>query len=308
MIYTITLNPAIDYVVKVNSFEKGGINRSQYDYKEAGGKGINVSRVLQQFGQASTALGFVGGFTGKFITDSLTEMKIPYDFVQLQQDTRINMKIKTETDETEVNGLSPTIGEAEYQALLAKLKHLNEGDIVVLAGSLPHSLYKAVYREMVSLLHEQGALAVLDTSGTPLKEAIQASPAFIKPNHHELAELFEEEVREDHDIVRLANRLHQENGINHVLVSMANAGAIYVGDGGIFKLHAPKGKAVHSVGAGDSAVAGFIYKWNDTKDARKAATYAIAAGSATAFSKTLCTQAETDVLLEQVEVIDLSQR
>ncbi|UOQ49948.1 1-phosphofructokinase [Gracilibacillus caseinilyticus] len=308
MIYTITLNPAIDYVVKMDSFEQGGINRSEYDYKEAGGKGINVSRVLHQFGQSSTALGFVGGFTGKFITDSLTELKIPYDFVQLQQDTRINIKIKTETDETEVNGLSPAIGEAEYQALLAKLKQLKEGDIVVLAGSLPHSLSKTVYRQMVSLLNEQGAIAVLDTSGTPLKEAIQASPVFIKPNHHELADLFDEEVRDDYDIVQLAKRLHQDYGINHVLVSMAKAGAIYVGDSGVFKLLAPKGKAVHSVGAGDSAVAGFICKWYETTDARKAAAYAIAAGSATAFSKTLCTKAETDVLLQQVEVIDLSRR
>ncbi|GAB2568911.1 1-phosphofructokinase [Gracilibacillus alcaliphilus] len=302
MIYTVTLNPAIDYVVQVDQFTAGGLNRSKADYKEAGGKGINVSRVLQRLGGESTALGFVGGFTGKFITDYLTETGISHDFVQLQADTRINLKMKSGNEETEVNGVSPQIEPADYQQLLDKFKQLNQEDVVVLAGSLPASLAPNTYREIVAHLHEQGVKAILDTSGLPLKEAIQASPAFIKPNHHELAELFEETVHGEEDIVRLAKRLHQENKIQHVLISMAKDGAIYVGEGGEFRLTAPVGQAVHSVGAGDSAVAGFIYKLQQTGNPQEAAQYAIASGSATAFSKTLCTKEEVVALLPQVQI------
>ncbi|SFL69924.1 fructose-1-phosphate kinase [Gracilibacillus orientalis] len=305
MIYTVTLNPAIDYVVSLEAFYTGKVNRSQSDYKEAGGKGINVSRVLDRFGIPSTALGFVGGFTGKFIKDYLTEMEIEHDFVSLKQDTRINVKLKAEAEESEVNGVSPTIEEEEYQAFLSKLEQLKQGDIVILAGSLPSSLSTNVYQEMVAMLKQKGIIAILDTSGAPLAEAIKASPTFIKPNHHELAELFETEVKDDQDVVRLAKQLHQEQQIDHVLVSMAKAGAIYVGAGGVLKLSAPKGTAVHSVGAGDSAVAGFIYSWQTSKNAEEAAKYAVAAGSATAFSKTLCTKEEVEALLPQVNVTDI---
>ncbi len=302
MIYTVTLNPAIDYVVSLEAFHPGEVNRSQSDYKEAGGKGINVSRVLDRFGVQSTALGFVGGFTGKFITDYLTEIEIEHDFVSLKQDTRINVKLKAASEESEVNGVSPTIEEDEYQAFLLKLEQLKKGDIVILAGSLPSSLSINVYQEMVAMLKQQDVIAILDTSGAPLAEAINASPAFIKPNHHELAELFDTEVKDDQDVVRLAKQLHQEQQIDHVLVSMAKAGAIYVGVGGVMKLSAPKGTAVHSVGAGDSAVAGFIYSWQTSENAEEAAKYAVAAGSATAFSKTLCTKEEVEALLPQVNV------
>ncbi|MGP4039251.1 1-phosphofructokinase [Gracilibacillus sp. D59] len=302
MIYTVTLNPAIDYVVNLETFHPGKVNRSQSDYKEAGGKGINVSRVLDRFGVSSTALGFVGGFTGKFITDYLSEKKIEHDFVSLKQDTRINVKLKRDTEETEVNGVSPTIKEEEYQAFLSKIEQLKQGDIVVLAGSLPSSLSTNVYKEIVAMLKQKVVMAILDTSGAPLIEAIKASPTFIKPNHHELAELFDTAVKNDQDVVRLAKRLHQEQKIDHVLISMAKAGAIYVGTGGVIKLSAPTGTAVHSVGAGDSAVAGFIYNWQRSENAEEAAKYAVAAGSATAFSKTLCTKDEVEALLPQVNV------
>ncbi|WP_058308962.1 1-phosphofructokinase [Gracilibacillus massiliensis] len=305
MIYTVTLNPAIDYVVQVEKFRAGQVNRSKADYKEAGGKGINVSRVLDRFGVSSTALGFVGGFTGKFITDYLTSMEIRHRFVELTEDTRINVKMKSEAEETEMNGVSPTIEDNHYQELLNQLKGLSSEDIVVLAGSLPQSLSKSAYRDMVAMLNEKGVPTILDTSGAPLTEAIQASPAFIKPNHHELADLFDEEINNDEDIIALAKRLHNEQEIEHVLVSMAKDGAIYVGSAGVFKLSAPKGHAVHSVGAGDSAVAGFIYKWQETNNAREAAQFAVAAGSATAFSKTLCTKAEVEALLPQVVVKEI---
>ncbi|WP_208592111.1 1-phosphofructokinase [Gracilibacillus suaedae] len=305
MIYTVTFNPAIDYVVSLEAFHPGEVNRSQSDYKEAGGKGINVSRVLDRFGVQSTALGFVGGFTGKFITDYLTEMKINHDFVPLKQDTRINVKLKAAGEESEVNGVSPVIDEEAYKQFLAKFEALKSGDIVVLAGSLPGSLSASVYKEIVAMLKQKGVMAILDTSGAPLKEAINASPAFIKPNHYELAELFDTEVKNDQDVVRLASRLHQEQQIDHVLVSMAKEGAIYVGEEGAMKLSAPKGTAIHSVGAGDSAVAGFIYSWQTTENAGESAKYAVAAGSATAFSKTLCTKEEVELLLSQVQVTHL---
>jgi 1-phosphofructokinase len=305
MIYTVTFNPAIDYVVSLDAFNPGEVNRSQSDYKEAGGKGINVSRVLDRFGVQSTALGFVGGFTGKFITDYLTEMKIKHDFVSLKQDTRINVKLKADGEESEVNGVSPTIDEEAYKQFLTKFDLLRSGDIVVLAGSLPSSLSTSVYKEIVAMLKQKGVMAILDTSGAPLEEAIHASPAFIKPNHHELAELFDTEVKDDQDVVQLASRLHQEQQIDHVLVSMAKEGAIYVGKEGVMKLSAPKGTAIHSVGAGDSAVAGFIYSWQKSDNAEEAAKYAVAAGSATAFSKTLCTKEEVELLLSQVQVTHL---
>ncbi|WP_130860676.1 1-phosphofructokinase [Gracilibacillus phocaeensis] len=302
MIYTVTLNPAIDYVVQVENFTAGRLNRSKSDYKEAGGKGINVSRVLQRLGGESTALGFIGGFTGEFITDYLTGTGIEHDFVYLKEDTRINLKMKSGEEETEVNGVSPQIDQASYQQLLDKLGQLRSHDIVVLSGSLPSSLSPATYREIVAQLYHQGVMAILDTSGLPLEEAIQASPTFIKPNHHELADLFGEKIATDEDIIRLATRLHQENQINHVLISMAKDGAIYVGEGGVLRLTAPVGQAVHSVGAGDSAVAGFIYKLQQTADPREAARFAVASGSATAFSKTLCTKEEAEALLSQVKL------
>ncbi len=172
MIYTITCNPAVDYVVQLEHFQPGQINRSKRDLKEAGGKGINVSRVLEIFGEKSIALGFVGGFTGKFIEDALNEAKIEHDFVSLKEDTRINVKLKAATEETEINGTSPTIEEKDYAQLVEKLSKLSADDVVVLAGSLPSSLPKETYKSLVSLLNEKGIKSILDTSGVPLKEAI----------------------------------------------------------------------------------------------------------------------------------------
>ncbi|GAE92061.1 1-phosphofructokinase [Gracilibacillus boraciitolerans JCM 21714] len=206
MIYTVTLNPAIDYVVNVDQFQVGEINRSKFDYKEAGGKGINVSRVLNHFGTISTALGFVGGFTGEFITDYLTSLNISHDFVSLQQDTRINVKMKSESEETELNGVSPEIKESDYKTFNSKIRNLTAGDIVVLAGSLPDSLPTDTYRDIVATLRQQGVTAILDSSGIPFSEAIKAKPAFVKPNNHELAELFNEKIETEQDIVTLANR------------------------------------------------------------------------------------------------------
>ncbi|WP_163539953.1 1-phosphofructokinase [Gracilibacillus sp. YIM 98692] len=302
MIYTVTCNPAVDYVVRLENLDLGELNRSQADYKEAGGKGINVSRVLARLGEESTALGFIGGFTGTFITDYLSKVGIRHQFVSLEEDTRINVKLKADGEETEINGKSPEITNEEYQHLLRQLKELKEGDIVVLAGSLPKSLPSNTYQSIVSQLNDQGVTAILDTSGVPLKEAIQASPAFIKPNHHELAELMDEAVQNDQDVIRLAKKLRDTYHIDHILVSMAKDGAIYIGEAGVWKLQAPEGKAIHSVGAGDSAVAGFIYRWQQTKNAEEASKYAVAAGSATAFSKTLCTKEEVESLLSQVSV------
>ncbi|WP_277678054.1 1-phosphofructokinase [Gracilibacillus dipsosauri] len=305
MIYTITLNPAIDYVVKLDVLEQGTINRSQGDYKEAGGKGINVSRVLDRLGTTSTALGFIGGFTGKFITNYLEKVGIAHDFVSLQEDTRINVKLKAGNEETEVNGKSPAVTEENYESFVNKLRGLTSEDMVVLAGSLPASLPEDTYHSIVTMLNAQGVSVILDTSGLALEQAIKASPAFIKPNNHELADLFSEKIKTDLDIVRLAKRLHVENRIDHVLVSMAKEGAIYVGEAGTFKLSAPTGRAVHSVGAGDSSVAGFLYKWQESNHAEEAAKYAVASGSATAFSKTLCTKDEVEKLLEEVQVTKL---
>ncbi|MFC4386271.1 1-phosphofructokinase [Gracilibacillus marinus] len=305
MIYTVTFNPAVDYVVQLDQFHQGEVNRSKYDYKEAGGKGINVSRVLRRLGLASDALGFAGGFTGKFVTDFLNEEKITHHFIELEEDTRINVKWKANEIETEVNGKSPTITNAHYEQFTEMLKKLQDGDIVVLAGSLPQSLQTDTYRTLVKMLHEHNVKVFLDTSGLALAEAIKAGPFFVKPNHHELAELFQEKVETEKDIIRLAKRLQEEYHIAHVLISMAGDGAIYVNGEASYKLTAPKGEVVHSVGAGDSAVAGFLYKWHETNNGVHAATYAIASGSATAFSETLCIKEEVESLLQEVHVSEL---
>ncbi len=189
MIYTVTLNPSIDYIVEVDDLKLGDLNRMKRDLKLPGGKGINVSRVLNQLGADSTAIGFLGGFTGRFINDTLREESIKTNFVIIEDDTRINIKLK-HGDETEINGLGPAIHEQEADALVQKLSSLQKNDIVVLSGSIPPSLGGDFYDRLISVCQQTGAEFVIDTTGEALMKALVHKPLLVKPNHHELAELF----------------------------------------------------------------------------------------------------------------------
>ncbi|SDJ26488.1 1-phosphofructokinase [Natribacillus halophilus] len=293
MIYTLTLNPAVDYIVRVSDFELGRINRSETDVKYPGGKGINVSRVLNRLGQDNTALGFVGGFTGRFIEDSLAAENIRTDFVSVAGDTRLNIKLKT-LEETEINGQSTHISAANMGALKEKLALLKKGDTLILAGSLPETVSPGTYYDIIHTWVPKDIRCFLDTNGDALFEALRARPFFIKPNHHELAELYNVPIASPEQAAFYGKKLQTEYSVPHVLVSMASQGVLYIHEEEIVHIQPPRGTLVNSVGAGDSTVAGFLAKYEKTNDPKEAAIYAVAAGSASAFSEGFCTKAEVD--------------
>lgn len=300
MIYTITLNPAVDYVIEVPHFKEGSVNRTSREWKYPGGKGINVSRVLQRMGAPSRALGFVGGFTGGYIETTLAEEDITSSFIQVEGDTRINIKISGDT-ESEINGASPDISERNRKELEEQLSGLTSDDSVVLAGSVPASLPNTIYKEMIALLKEREITCYLDTSGEALKEALKAGPDFVKPNHHELAELYDAEVKTMDQAVHYGNKLREDFGVSHVVISMAGEGALYLHDGGRLIAKVPPRKPLNSVGAGDSLVAGFIYEHQKQGSPKDIISFAVATGSATAFSETFCTKDQVEELLNQME-------
>lgn len=300
MIYTVTLNPAVDYVIEVPHFKEGSVNRTSREWKYPGGKGINVSRVLQRMGAPSRALGFVGGFTGGYVEKALAAEDITSSFIQVEGDTRINIKISGDT-ESEINGASPDISDRNRKELEEQLSGLTSDDSVVLAGSVPASLPKTIYKEMITLLKEREITCYLDTSGEALKEALKAGPDFVKPNHHELAELYDVEVETMEEAVHYGNKLREDFGVSHVVISMAGEGALYLHDGGRLIAKVPPRKPLNSVGAGDSLVAGFIYEHQKKGTPEDIISFAVATGSATAFSETFCTKEQVEELLKQME-------
>ena len=302
MIYTVTLNPSIDFIVRIDKVEIGEVNRMESDDKFAGGKGINVSRILQRLGVDNTATGFIGGFTGRFVTDGLDAEGIKTKFVAVDQDTRINVKIKAD-QETEINGAGPVINEYQLAELEAVLSSVSADDVVVFAGSAPSNLGNKVYNKLIPLVRETGAQVVCDFEGQTLLDSLVYQPLLVKPNNHELGEMFGTVCKTDEDIVHYAKKL-QEKGAVNVLISMAGDGAILITeDGQNIKMGTPKGKVVNSVGAGDSMVAGFITGYLNTKDMEKAFRLGVAAGSASAFCSWLATRDEIVALLgEPAEV------
>lgn len=300
MIYTMTLNPSIDFIVEVADFEVGILNKIQKEAKFPGGKGINVSQVLKRLGTDNKALGFVGGFTGDYIVDSLKQRGIVTDFVEVQEDTRINIKLKT-GQETEINGQGPTIREPELTALLNKIDALTANDVLVLAGSIPQSLPVTIYETLASIATKKGAKVVADTTGEVLLNVLPNKPFLIKPNHHELGELFDVKIETVKEAVPYGKRL-VEMGAQHVIVSMAGAGALLFSEDVALYANVPKGVLKNSVGAGDSVVAGFLSNYFRTGDVQQAFKYGVASGSATAFSPELCTQQEVEELLPQIKL------
>lgn len=297
MVYTVTFNPAIDYVVHTGEMKLGATNRSEKEEMYFGGKGINVSIVLRELGIVSKALGFTAGFTGEAIEKGLSEMGIDADFVRLKNgNSRINVKIKS-TEETELNGQGPDIDEAAINALFAKLDKLSDGDTLILAGSIPSSLPSDIYEKILERLSGRNIKTVVDATKDLLLNVLKYKPFLVKPNNHELGEMFGAELKTDEEIEKYARKL-QEMGAVNVLISMAGDGAMLIDEYG--KMHrcgVCKGTVRNSVGAGDSMVAGFT-AGSLKGDYEYALKLGTAAGGATAFSDGLAEKAKIDELLK----------
>ncbi|HIV94246.1 1-phosphofructokinase [Ruminococcus sp. OM05-10BH] len=301
MIYTVTFNPSLDYIVTVNDFRLGETNRTASEQMLPGGKGINVSTVLENLGFDNTALGFVAGFTGREIVSKVRELGFQSEFIELDEGwSRINIKMK-DFDGTEINGQGPAISGAALQALLEKLDGLKEGDVLVLAGSIPASIPETIYAEIMKRLDGKGVLTVVDATNDLLMEVLPYHPFLIKPNQHELGAIFGVELDTQESVVPYARKM-QEQGALNVLVSMGGKGAVLLdADGEVHMLPAPEGTLVNAVGAGDSMVAGFLAGWLEKKDYEHAFRMGVSAGSASAFSERLATRAEVETLYRSIE-------
>lgn len=301
MIYTVTFNPSLDYIVSVRNFEEGSVNRASDEMILPGGKGINVSIVLNNLGMESHLLGFIAGFTGKEIERMVSDDGCISEFIKVDNGfSRINVKMRSEK-ESEINGIGPAISNSEMTQLLDKLDKLKEGDVLVLAGSIPASIPDTIYYDIMKMLSDRKIMIVVDATKDLLLNVLPLHPFLIKPNKQELAEMMNLENLSKEDIVKNAFEL-QKRGARNVLVSMAGEGAILVTeDGNVYSSAAHKGNVVNSVGAGDSMVAGFIYGYLKNKDYKKAFETGLCAGSASAFSQNLATK-------EQVEELLIKQR
>ena len=300
MIYKVTLNPALDYFVQLDQVNLGAISRSNDDYKAPGGKGINVSRVLKRLGHQSEALGFIGGFTGEYVKSVVEYEDIRTNFVQVDGDTRINVKIKSE-EESEINGVSPDITEKHLDELRATLSVLKEGDVLVLAGSVPATIPADIYATLCEDAKNRNAMVFIDSSGEPMRKVLDAKPTFIKPNHHELGELFSVQISSPKEAVPYAKEL-VKGGIKYVIVSFAGDGAILATDDQILFANTPKGVVQNSVGAGDSVVAGFLAATSENMSLEDAFKFAVATGSATAFSKEFCHRSDVEKLSQEITI------
>lgn len=300
MIYTVTFNPAIDYVVQMDDLQLGAINRNRNEAVYFGGKGINVSGILQELDQPTVALGFVAGFTGDGLEKGLQEAGLRTDFIHVQQGmTRINVKIKA-GEETEINGIGPVITAGDMEKLYAQLDQLKKGDILVLSGSIPSCLESDTYERIMAYMQGREVEMVVDATGRLLMNVLKYRPFLIKPNNIELSEIFGEELSTDAQLVSCGKRL-QEMGARNVLISLAGDGAMLLDENGqVHRIGCPKGKVVNSVGAGDSMVAGFLAGWLQTGDYSHALKLGTAAGSATAFSLGLADQEHIDTLMQQL--------
>ena len=300
MIYTVTFNPSLDYIVSVDDFKLGLTNRTSSELILPGGKGTNVSTVLKNLGFESTALGFVAGFTGNEIVKRLNDMGIKSDFISIENGiSRINLKLKS-IDGTEINGAGPDISEEKVNKLMDKLNQLKEGDVLVLAGSIPSSMSDNIYRDIMADLKDRGVMIVVDATKDLLLNVLEYHPFLIKPNNHELGEIFDVKLTTREEVIPYGRKL-QEKGARNVLVSMAGEGAVLIAeDGQVFDTPAPKGKLINGVGAGDSMVAGFEAGWIEKQDYEYAFHMGVASGSASAFSENLATKEEIINVYNQV--------
>ena len=302
MIYTVTLNPSIDYVIELDSLNHGSVNRVNEENIYPGGKGINVSNILNELGYKNIALGFISGFTGKYIVDSMIAKNLNCDFIELSNGfTRINVKIKS-NEETEVNGNGPNISEEDLQKLYDKIDNLKNGDILVLAGSIPSTVDDKLYENIMKRLEDKNIKIVVDATKNLLLNVLKYNPFLIKPNNHELAEMFNVELNSTEDVVFYARKL-KEMGAQNVLISMGKDGALLVTENDeVFASSVAKGEVVNSVGAGDSMVAGFIAGYLKSNSYEEALRLGAASGGATAFSSDLATREFIDKLVNEIKI------
>lgn len=301
MIYTITFNPALDYIVKMDEFNLGHVNRSNNEFVYAGGKGINVSIVLNNLEVKSKALGFIAGFTGDEIERRVRDFGCDTDFIKLKEGmSRINVKIKADV-ESEINGGGPDISSEALEELYGKLDTLTSGDILVLAGSIPKTMPTDVYERIMERLKEKGVKFIVDTTGESLLKVLKYNPFLIKPNHHELGELFGVKLNNKEEVIEYAKKL-KDMGAQNVIISMAGDGAVLINSNGdVTASNVPKGVVKNSVGAGDSMVAGFIAGYLNSGKIEDGFKLGVATGSASAFSEGLATKDYVYELLEQVK-------
>lgn len=298
MIYTVTFNPSLDYIVNVPGFTCGRVNRTREEKIFPGGKGINVSMVLKNLGYENTALGFYAGFTGNELQRLVEEKGICADFIPVAEGmSRINVKIRGD-EESEINGQGPAILDDDIEKLYEKLEKLRDGDILVMAGSIPDVMPQTIYMDIMKYLADRNLKIVVDATKDLLVNVLQYHPFLIKPNNHELGEIFGVTFKERSEVIPYAKKL-QKMGAKNVLISMAGDGAVLVAeDGNVYESEAPKGKVVNSVGAGDSMVAGFLAGYLQSGSYQDAFHMGVCTGSASAFSEELATKAEVEQLLK----------
>ena len=303
MIYTVTFNPSLDYIVSVKDFRPGMTNRTSSELMLAGGKGINVSIVLGNLGIKSTALGFIAGFTGDEIVRRLHNGGINSEFIKINDGiSRINIKLKS-IDGTEINGQGPHIDSSHIEQLMNRLRRLESGDVLVLAGSIPAGISDNIYKDIMDMLKDKGVQIVVDATSRLLTNVLEYNPFFIKPNQHELGDIFNVTLNTQEEVIPYALKLKKMGAVN-VCVSMGGKGAILVADdGNVYKAKAPEGILKNSVGAGDSLVAGFLSGWIEKKDYEYAFRKGVATGSASAFSERLATNGEVNGLIGKVTII-----
>lgn len=303
VIYTVTFNPSLDYIVSVKDFRPGMTNRTSSELMLAGGKGINVSIVLGNLGIKSTALGFIAGFTGDEIVRRLHNGGINSEFIKINDGiSRINIKLKS-IDGTEINGQGPHIDSSHIEQLMNRLRRLESGDVLVLAGSIPAGISDNIYKDIMDMLKDKGVQIVVDATSRLLTNVLEYKPFFIKPNQHELGDIFNVTLNTQEEVIPYALELKKMGAVN-VCVSMGGKGAILVADdGNVYKAKAPDGILKNSVGAGDSLVAGFLSGWIEKKDYEYAFRKGVATGSASAFSERLATNGEVNDLIGKVTII-----
>lgn len=300
MVYTVTCNPALDYIVTVRDLKLGQVNRTEEEYLLPGGKGINVSIVLHNLGMESTTLGFVAGFTGQEIRRCIAEKGIKDNFIEVSQGiSRINVKLRS-NEESEINGRGPAITPENLEEFYTQLDKLENGDVLVLAGSIPDVLPETLYRDIMERLADRGVMIAVDATRDLLCNVLELHPFLIKPNHIELGEIFGVQLHDKQEVITYAKKL-KERGARNVLISMAGEGAVLVAeDGTTYESEAPKGKVVNSVGAGDSMVAGFMYGYLTSGSYEKAFYMGLSAGSASAFSDELATKEEVEAIYNNI--------
>lgn len=301
MIYTVTLNPSLDYIAECKDFTLGATNRTSSEIIYPGGKGINVSIVLSNLGDRTTALGFLAGFTGEHIDSLIKDMGISSRMIRLNEGmSRINLKLKSK-EETELNGMGPNINIIDIARLYQKLESITEDDILVLAGSIPPSVSEGLYSDIMERLKEKKIKIVVDATKDLLMNVLDKKPFLIKPNIHELGELFNVKLGSADEALPYALKLKEMGAVN-VIISMGKDGAMMVDEyGNSYTMNSPEGKLVNSVGAGDSLVAGFLHKYLETGNYEEAFRYGVCTGSASAFSSALATKEEVEKLYKEIK-------